>query len=63
MNELFAETRNNLFFILGPCVLEGLDQALRIADRIAAMGHELDTSMIFKSSFDKANRTSVKSFS
>ncbi|MFP4324766.1 MAG: 3-deoxy-8-phosphooctulonate synthase [Desulfonatronovibrio sp.] len=62
MNELFAETRNNLFFILGPCVLEGLDQALRIADRIAAMGHELDTSMIFKSSFDKANRTSVKSF-
>ncbi|MFP4107520.1 MAG: 3-deoxy-8-phosphooctulonate synthase [Desulfonatronovibrio sp.] len=62
MNELFAETRKNLFFILGPCVLEGLDQALRIADRIAAMGHELDTSMIFKSSFDKANRTSVKSF-
>lgn len=62
MNDLFAESKNNLFFILGPCVLEGLDQTLRIADKIAALGHELNSSMVFKSSFDKANRTSINSF-
>ncbi len=62
MNDLFAETKNSLFFILGPCVLEGLDQALRIAEKISALGHELNTTMVFKSSFDKANRTSVNSF-
>jgi 2-dehydro-3-deoxyphosphooctonate aldolase (KDO 8-P synthase) len=62
MSDLFAETRKELFFILGPCVLEGLDQALKTADIIAGLGRDLKVSVIFKSSFDKANRTSVKSF-
>ncbi len=62
MSDLFAESRKELFFILGPCVLEGLDQALKTADIIAGLGRDLKVSVIFKSSFDKANRTSVKSF-
>lgn len=50
-----------LVLIAGPCVLEGEDFALRVAERIAhdAAAHGLP--FIFKSSFDKANRTSAAS--
>ncbi len=62
MQDLFSQSRNNLFFILGPCVLESLDLALEIALEISSMAHDLGASVIFKSSFDKANRTSISSF-
>ena len=60
--DLFSKSRQELFFILGPCVLEGLEPALEIAAQIASMGRDLGITIVFKSSFDKANRTSVQSF-
>jgi 2-dehydro-3-deoxyphosphooctonate aldolase (KDO 8-P synthase) len=49
-------------FIGGPCVIEGRDITLRIAEGIKAITERLGIPFIFKSSYDKANRTSVKSF-
>ena len=49
-------------FIAGPCVIESLDHALRMARILVALRDELKIQLVFKSSFDKANRTSVDSF-
>jgi len=51
-----------LFLILGPCVLETLDGALEIASKVREIGLKHSVSVVFKASFDKANRTSGKSF-
>lgn len=48
-----------LTLIAGPCQLEGRDHALRIAEDLAATCETQGVGLIFKSSFDKANRTSV----
>ena len=53
----------DLFFLIaGPCVIEGQDHALHMAQAIQAITQRLDIPLIFKSSFDKANRTSVHSY-
>jgi len=49
-------------FIAGQCVIEDPESTLEGARRIAALAHRLGLSLIFKASFDKANRTSIKSF-
>lgn len=49
-------------FIGGPCVIENEDHALFLAREISRITRELGIPYIFKSSFDKANRTSIKSF-
>ncbi|OPY69883.1 MAG: 2-dehydro-3-deoxyphosphooctonate aldolase [Syntrophorhabdaceae bacterium PtaU1.Bin034] len=49
-------------FIGGPCVIEGREITLRTAERLARITAELHIPFIFKSSYDKANRTSVESF-
>ena len=51
-----------LFIIAGPCVLENEDTPRRIAERMKTACAELGLPYIFKASFDKANRTSGKSF-
>lgn len=51
-----------LLFILGPCVMESQDLVLRVADRLAELRDRLHLQIVFKSSFDKANRTSVESY-
>jgi 2-dehydro-3-deoxyphosphooctonate aldolase (KDO 8-P synthase) len=51
-----------LVWIAGPCVIEAHDLTLWIADRLAELAERLDVPLIFKASFDKANRTSSKSF-
>ena len=51
-----------LVWIAGPCVIETHDLTLWIADRLAKLSQELRVPIIFKASFDKANRTSGKSF-
>ena len=58
------ETGSNrrLFFIAGPCVIESEALALDIAGRLRAMAERLDVLLIYKSSFDKANRSSGNSF-
>ena len=50
------------FIIAGPCVIEDLETCLRVADHLAGLGRRLGLNIIFKSSFDKANRTSIDSF-
>ncbi|HEX4638279.1 MAG TPA: 3-deoxy-8-phosphooctulonate synthase [Chthoniobacterales bacterium] len=49
-------------FILGPCVIESEKFVRRMAREIARMCKAVDVDLIFKASYDKANRTSVKSF-
>src|SRR6201988_2414135 len=51
-----------LVLIGGPCVIESEDFTLKMAERIAAICQRLNMPFIFKSSFDKANRTAITSF-
>ncbi|MEM7202303.1 MAG: 3-deoxy-8-phosphooctulonate synthase [Planctomycetota bacterium] len=48
--------------IAGPCVIESRDSALRHADAISRICREAGVPLVFKSSYDKANRTSIRSF-
>ena len=52
----------NLPVIAGPCVIENEDLAVEMAHTLAAMAERLGIALVFKSSFDKANRTSISSF-
>lgn len=49
-------------FIAGPCVIESAELLDRVAQELVAINNALGTEIIFKASFDKANRTSLKSF-
>jgi len=51
-----------LVFIAGPCVIETREQTLRLADLLRRLADELALPLVFKASFDKANRSSVESF-
>jgi len=51
-----------LFFILGPCVIESEQHSLKVAEFLKNLSEKLKFSFIFKSSFDKANRSSVQNF-
>ncbi|HTM89050.1 MAG TPA: 3-deoxy-8-phosphooctulonate synthase [Terriglobales bacterium] len=51
-----------LFLIAGPCVIESEDHAIKMAESIAGVARALRLPYIFKASYDKANRTSVKSY-
>src|SRR3989440_1416041 len=52
----------NLFLIAGPCVIESEDHAIRMAEIIKGVTRSLNFPFIFKASYDKANRTSVRSY-
>lgn len=52
----------NLFLMAGPCVLEGYERSLKIGKRTKEIAEKLNLPYIFKASFDKANRSSIKSF-
>lgn len=49
-------------FIGGPCVIEGRDITLRIAEKLTNLMDELKVPFIFKASYDKANRTSIGNY-
>ena len=51
-----------LLVIAGPCVIESADLCLRIADHLAGIQADLGVQVVFKASYDKANRTSGGSF-
>ncbi len=53
---------DNFFLMAGPCVIEDEDITLRIAEKIKNVTDKLSISLIFKSSFRKANRSRVDSF-
>lgn len=48
--------------IAGPCVIESQDCLNEVAEELVRLNKKYDLGIIFKSSFDKANRTSIKSF-
>ncbi len=52
----------DLVLIAGPCVIEDYDLTLRIAEHLAQVGQRLEVPVIFKASFDKANRTSGSAY-
>jgi 2-dehydro-3-deoxyphosphooctonate aldolase (KDO 8-P synthase) len=54
--------RGKLFLISGPCVIESEQHARTMADAIQRITSDLGIPYIFKASYDKANRTSIKSF-
>lgn len=64
LNNLKNITSNNapIFFILGPCVIESEDHSLRAAEFLKKLSEKLKFNFIFKSSFDKANRTSSNGY-
>ncbi len=54
--------KNPLAFIAGPCVIENEESVLRTAEKLKKYSESQSIPLIFKSSYDKANRTSVNSF-
>jgi len=58
----FKDAKKNLFFIAGPCVIESEKLCLTIADKLASLAEKNNIVVIFKASYDKANRTSASSF-
>jgi 2-dehydro-3-deoxyphosphooctonate aldolase (KDO 8-P synthase) len=52
----------DIFLIAGPCVIESEEHAIRMAEIIKGVTRSLDFPFIFKASYDKANRTSIRSF-
>ena len=59
---LEISNRLPVVFIAGPCALENRDHALKMSEALAEIAEKLGASLIYKTSFDKANRTSVSSF-
>ncbi len=57
---LFADGK--LLLVCGPCVVEGRDVVLSIAERLCEVASSRPVTMVFKASYDKANRSSVESF-
>ena len=53
---------NNFFLLAGPCVIEGEDMAMRIAEKIVTITNDLKIPYVFKGSYRKANRSRLDSF-
>lgn len=49
-------------FIAGPCVIESREHTLRMAELLRDLRDELEVNLVFKASYDKANRSSISSF-
>lgn len=62
IGDICAGEGHPLFLIAGPCVIEDRKSLLRAAGRLKDVAEKWDIPLIFKSSYDKANRTSGKSF-
>ncbi len=61
-DRFFVGQGEPLFFILGPCVIESEAVLMETAEFVASLRERLGINVIFKSSYDKANRTSLRSF-
>lgn len=60
--ELYQKICSAPFFIAGPCVMESYELMDEIASALVEIKKRLNVEIIFKASFDKANRTSINSF-
>ena len=58
----FLKRSSNFFLLAGPCVIEGEEMALRIAERVKTITDKLDIPYVFKGSYRKANRSRLDSF-
>ncbi|MDR2149023.1 MAG: 3-deoxy-8-phosphooctulonate synthase [Tannerella sp.] len=56
------QNHRNFFLLAGPCIIEGEDMALRIAEKIVQITEKLQIPYIFKGSYRKANRSRIDSF-
>lgn len=56
------KNKKSFFLLAGPCVIEGEDMALHIAERITEITQRLDIPYVFKGSYRKANRSRIDSF-
>ena len=54
--------RNPFFLIAGPCVIESEQHCLEMAVQLKQIASDLEVHFIFKASYDKANRTSIRSY-
>lgn len=61
-NKLYSNLKSGNVFIIGPCVMESLDNMDLIASRLSELSKKLKILIVFKASFDKANRTSIESY-
>jgi 2-dehydro-3-deoxyphosphooctonate aldolase (KDO 8-P synthase) len=62
LEEIKFYPNNPLVLIAGPCVIESQDHCLFMAEKLKKLAQKFDVSLVFKSSFLKANRSSVNSF-
>jgi 2-dehydro-3-deoxyphosphooctonate aldolase (KDO 8-P synthase) len=59
IDKITASNQNKIFLIAGPCQIESKDHAQMLAGSIKAICDNLNVDLIYKSSFDKANRSSI----
>ncbi len=62
LNYLKSSSTGNFFLLAGPCVIEGEEMALDIAENIANITARLNIPYVFKGSYRKANRSRIDSF-
>ena len=65
LKELFKSQSydpNNFFLIAGPCIVEGEELVMEVADKVSAICKKLEIPYVFKASYRKANRTCGSSF-
>lgn len=63
LNKYLTSSKTGNFFLLaGPCVIEGEEMALGIAEHLLAIAERLDIPFVFKGSYRKANRSRLDSF-
>lgn len=60
-NEYLKQT-DNFFLLAGPCVIEGEEMAMQIAEKIKTISEKLQIPFVFKGSYRKANRSRIDSF-
>lgn len=62
LDYLKASQSNNFFLLAGPCVIEGEEMAMDIAEKLLNITSKLDIPFVFKGSYRKANRSRIDSF-
>lgn len=62
IKDLMSSPTGNFFLLAGPCVIEGEEMALEIAEKISGITKSLNIPYVFKGSYRKANRSRIDSF-
>lgn len=61
-NYLYSSSTSNFFLLAGPCVIEGEEMALDLAENLSKISLDLNIPLVFKGSYRKANRSRLDSF-